>query len=154
MHLLKILELLHILRNNPEPAEGLIAEAADPAFVVAVIALVEHEQYIVAGGSATPARVGRALVIVVARHWPRHEGWPRGVGRPHEHPQHRESVHAWIRNTAVAADDDHRVVIRHLRQELLRPEVGLGATLCSPQDHGEHVRGRLVAAVGSLIEVV
>jgi len=92
MHLLKILELLHILRNNPEPAEGLIVEAPDPAFIVAVGAPVEHEQYIMAGGSAAPARVGRALVIVVARHWPRHGGRLRGVGRPHEHPQRRESV--------------------------------------------------------------
>ena len=54
----------------------------------------------------------------------------------------------------VAADDDRRVVIRNLRQEPLRPEVGLGATVCSPQDHGEHVRRRLVATAGSLIEVV
>jgi hypothetical protein len=66
MHLLKILELLHILRNNPEPAEVVIAEAPDLAFVAAEVALVE--QSIVAGGSATPARVGHALVIVVARH--------------------------------------------------------------------------------------
>ena len=152
MNLLKILELLHILRNNPEPAEAVIAEAPDPAFVAAEVQPAERS--IVAGGSAAPACMGRALVIVVARHWPRHWGRLRGVGRPHEHPQHRKSVHAWIQNPAVAADDDHRVVIRHLRQELLRPEVGHNAILYSPQDHGEHVRGRLVAAAGSLIEVV
>ena len=152
MHLLKILELLHILRNNPKPAEGIIAEAPDPAFVDAEVGPLERS--IAVGGSSAPARVGRALVIIVARHWPRHGGRLRGVGRPHEHPQHRESVHVWIRNPAVTADDDHRVVIRHLRQELLRPEVGHNAILYSPQDHGEHVRGRLVAAAGSLIEVV
>ena len=61
---------------------------------------------------------------------------------------------AWTRNPAVAADDERRVIIRHLRQELLRPEVGLGATVCSPQDHGEHVRRWPVAAAGGLIEVV
>ena len=66
MHLLKILELLHILRNNPEPAEGVIAEAPDPAFVTAEVAPAERS--IAAGGSAAPARVGRALVIIVARH--------------------------------------------------------------------------------------
>ena len=66
MHLLKILELLHILRNNPEPAEGVIAEAPDPAFVAAEVGPAERS--IVAGGSATLVRVGRALVIVVARH--------------------------------------------------------------------------------------
>ena len=90
MHLLKILELLHILRNNPEPAEGVIAEALDPAFVAADVQPAERS--IVAGGSAAPARMGRALVIVVTRHWPRHGGRLRGVGRPHEHPQHREGV--------------------------------------------------------------
>ena len=86
MHLIKIRELLHILRNNPQPAEGLIAEAPDPAFFVAVGAPVEHEQYIVAGGSATPARVGRALVNVGPRQWPRHGAWLLVVGRPHKHP--------------------------------------------------------------------
>ena len=92
MHLLKILELLHILRNNPQPAEGLIAEAPDPAFIVAEVAPVE--QSIATGGSAALARVGRALVIVVVRHWPRHGGRLRGVGRPHEHPQCHEGVQA------------------------------------------------------------
>ena len=92
MHLLKILELLHILRNNPESAEGVIAEAPDPAFVAAEVGPAERS--IVAGGSAAPAQVGRALVIVVARHGPRHGGRIRGVGRPHEHPQRRESVQA------------------------------------------------------------
>ena len=85
MNLLKILELLHILRNNPKPAEAIIAEAPDPAFVAAEVGPAERS--IVTGRSAAPAQVGRALVIVVARHWPRHGGWPRGVGRPHEHPQ-------------------------------------------------------------------
>ena len=92
MHLLKILELLHILRNNPEPTEGVIAEAPDPAFVAAEVG--PAEQSIVTSRSAAPAQVGRALVIVVARHWPRHGGWLRGVGRPHEHPQRRESMQA------------------------------------------------------------
>ena len=132
MNLLKILELLHILRNNPEPVEGVIAEAPDPAFVVVEVAPVE--QSIAANGSTAPACVGHASVIIVARHWPRHGGRLRGVGRPHEHPQRRESMHAWIRNPAVAADDDRRVVIRHLLQELLGMEVDLGATVCSPQD--------------------
>ena len=73
MNLLKILELLHILRNNPEPAEGVIAEAPDPAFVAAEVGKVEPS--IAVGGSAAPARDpapvrGRALVIVVVRHWP------------------------------------------------------------------------------------
>ena len=87
MHLLKPLELLHILRNSPETAEGVIAEAPDPAFVAVEEAPVE--QSIVADGSAvlardqSPAR-GRALVIVVVRHWPRHGDQLRGVGRPHE----------------------------------------------------------------------
>ena len=85
MHLLKILELLHILRNNPEPAEGVIAEALGSVFVAAEVGPAERS--IMAGGSAALARVGRALVIVVARHWPRHGGRLRGVGRPHEHPQ-------------------------------------------------------------------
>ena len=90
MHLLKILELLLILRNNPEPAEAVIAEAPDPAFIAVEVGPAERS--IVAGGSTAPARVGRALVIVIARHWPRHGGRLRGVGRPHEHPQRRESV--------------------------------------------------------------
>jgi len=63
IHLIKILELLHILRNNPEPAEGLIAEALDPAFVVAVIAPVEHEQYIVAGMNIRRCRI-RLLIQI------------------------------------------------------------------------------------------
>ena len=71
MHLLKPLELLHILRNSPEPAEGVITEAPDPAFVAAEVGPVEPS--IVAGESAAPARDpslarGRSLVIVVARH--------------------------------------------------------------------------------------
>ena len=90
MHLLKILELLHILRNNPEPAEGVIAEAPDPAFVAAEVQPAERS--IVAGGSAAPACMGRALVIDVARHWPGNGGRLQGVGRPHEHAQCREGV--------------------------------------------------------------
>jgi len=92
MHLLKPLELLHILRISPEPAEGVIAEAPDPAFAAAEVGPVQPS--IAAGGSAAPARVGRALVIVVARHWPRHGGRLRGVGRPHEQPQRHEGVQA------------------------------------------------------------
>ena len=65
MHLLKILELLHILRNNPEPAEVVIAEAPDPAFVAAEVGPAERS--IVAGGSTATARVGRALVIIIVR---------------------------------------------------------------------------------------
>ena len=97
MHLLKPLELRHILRNSPEPAEGVIAEALDPAFVAAEVGPIEPS--IAVGGSAasahdpSPAR-GRALVIVVARHWPRHGGRLWGVGRPHEHPQRHEGVQA------------------------------------------------------------
>ena len=112
MHLLKILELLHILRNNPEPVEGVIAEAPDPAFVVVEVAPVE--QSIAANGSTAPACVGHASVIIVARHWPGHGGRQWGVGRPHEPPQCLEGVPAWTRNPAVAADDERRVVIRHL----------------------------------------
>ena len=63
-------------------------------------------------------------------------------------------MQAWMRNPAVAEGGDRRVVIRHLRQELLGTEVDLGATVCSPKDHGEHERCRLVAAAGSLIEVI
>jgi hypothetical protein len=63
MHLIKILELLHILRNNPEPAEGLIAEAPNLAFVVVVIAPVEHEQYIVAGMNIRRCRI-RLLIQI------------------------------------------------------------------------------------------
>ena len=33
-------------------------------------------------------------------------------------------------------------------------EVDLDATVCSPKDHGEHEHRRLVAAAGSLMEVV
>ena len=90
MHLLKILELLHILRNSPEPMEGVIVEAPNPAFITAEVGPAERS--IVAGGSAAPAQVGRALVIIVARHWPRHGDQLWGVGRPHEHPQRRESM--------------------------------------------------------------
>ena len=97
MHLLKILELLHILRNNPEPAEGVIAEAPDPAFLAAEVG--PFEPSFVAGGRAasaldpSPAR-GCTLVNVGARHWARHGGRLRGVGRPHEHLQRREGVQA------------------------------------------------------------
>ena len=71
MHLLKILELLHILRNSPEPTEGVIVEVPNPAFIAAEVGPVEPS--IAAGWSAAPARDpsptrGRALVIVVARH--------------------------------------------------------------------------------------
>ena len=65
MHLLKILELLHILRNNPEPVEGVIAEALDPAFVAAEVGLVEPS--IADGGSTAPARDRRREAL--ARAW-------------------------------------------------------------------------------------
>ena len=107
-----------------------------------------------AGWRAAPARDpsparGRALVNVGARHWARHGGQLMKVG-PHVHPERVVGVHAWTRNPAVAAGAEHMVVMRHLRQELLGPDVGLGSTVCSPQDHGEHVRRRLVAAACSL----
>jgi len=63
-------------------------------------------------------------------------------------------VQAWRRNPAVAEGGDRRVVIHCLRQELLGMEVDLDATVCSPKDHGEHEHRRLVAAAGSLMEVV
>ena len=71
MHLLKPLELLHILRNRPEPAEGVIAEAPDPSFVAAEVGPVEPS--IAAGGRAAPVRDpspawGHAVVIVIVRH--------------------------------------------------------------------------------------
>ena len=54
MHLLKILELLHILRNNPEPAEGVIAEASDPTFVAAEG---------VAAAMLTPQGFGQSIAV-------------------------------------------------------------------------------------------
>ena len=63
MHLLKILELLHILNNNPEPVEGVIAQAPDPAFVVAVVAPVE-QSIAVTGDTLPPPWFGHYEMIL------------------------------------------------------------------------------------------
>ena len=54
----------------------------------------------------------------------------------------------------VVQDGERRVVVRRLRQELLGSEVVLGATICSPQEHSEQERRRLMAPPGSPIEIV
>ena len=89
MHLLTQLELLYILRISPEPAEGDLAEALDPAFLAAKVGPVEPS--ILVGGLCAPARDqsparGCALVNVDVRQWPRHGAWLLVVGRPHKHP--------------------------------------------------------------------
>ena len=58
------------------------------------------------------------------------------------------------RKPVVVQDGERRVIVRRLRQELLGPVVVLGATICSPQEHSEQERRRLVAPPGSLIEIV
>jgi len=55
--------------------------------------------------------------------------------RPHCHPQRVKGVLAWTQHPAIIADVERRVVIRHLGEELLGPEVGRGAAVCLPQDH-------------------
>ena len=75
MHLIKQLELHYILRISPDPVEGVVAEATDPAFLAAEVR--PNVPSFLAGGCAALAREpppaqGRALVKVRARHWPRH----------------------------------------------------------------------------------
>ena len=54
----------------------------------------------------------------------------------------------------VVQDSERRVIVRHLRQEFLGPEVVLGGTICSPQEHSEQECRRLVAPPGSPIEII
>ena len=114
-------------------------------------------------GVVTPSHLpvmGRAMVIVRARRWRRHAGG-RAPERPHVPPQRVEDVLLWKRKPVVVQDGERRVVVHclrqvilRLRQELLGPEVVLGSTICSPQEHSEQERHWLVAPPGSPIEIV
>ena len=95
----------------------------------------------------------RTVVNVRARRWRRHVGG-RVPERPHVPPQHVEDMLLRKRKPAIVQDGERRVVVRRLHQELLGPEVVLGATICSPQEHSEQERRRLVAPPGSPIEIV
>ena len=54
----------------------------------------------------------------------------------------------------VVHDSKRRVVIRRLHQELLGLDVVLGGMICSPQEHSEQERRRLVAPPSSPIEII
>jgi len=108
-----------------------------------------------ANGLATPALIdpsdlhrvwGRAMVNR-ARYWPRN-----GEGlvpvRPHVAPQHVQDVLVSKTNPAIVQDGEHRVVVHRLHQELLGLVVVLGSMICSPQEHSEQERRRLVALPG------
>ena len=148
---------------TPEGAEEGLARETDPAFLA--VEVRPRMPSVLADALAAPALLDgvdatsfmpvwvRAMVNVRARRWRRHAGG-RVPERPHVPPQRVEDVLLRKRKPAVVQDGERRVIVRRLRQELLGPEVVLGAIICLPQEHSEQEHRWLVAPPGSPIEIV